>query len=406
MQRHKAGDPTAARDLNRLSRIERKSSLDLLGSYENLNLDFLTMGGGSSNPGTPALGAFTPKWGASTGGDIFSFEAEGGFEFAMDGDNDLNWQHSACSRQPGRTVYRRWGQKTLAALFCRSELDFSQFLNDGPSSTGMRLHRDSISAMEEFHLDDNMSTPHNGPSSIGIGFSNSGHMGFGLNYTGPDGRVRSFSRGRLGSFSRSHAGSFSIPRDRAGSFSVPPTKKGSSSGTSKSSTSRKTKTTSARSKASSKVKKSSGTTRKRTAASSRSKASVSSSKTKAKSKSSPIGIPTGKAKPKSGGSRSSSAAHKARLKNTVPDVPKPSGDAEYDTGERPVGAPPQNVGAYSPESRRARIAKFLDKRQHRIWKKRVKYDVRKNFADSRLRVKGRFVKKEDEELLRDLMNMI
>ena len=25
------------------------------------------------------------------------------------------------------------------------------------------------------------------------------------------------------------------------------------------------------------------------------------------------------------------------------------------------------------------------------------YDVRKNFADSRLRVKGRFVKKEDEE---------
>jgi len=63
------------------------------------------------------------------------------------------------------------------------------------------------------------------------------------------------------------------------------------------------------------------------------------------------------------------------------------------------------VGAYSPNSRRMRIEKFLQKRQHRIWKKRVKYDVRKNFADSRLRVKGRFVKKEDEELLRDFLLM-
>ena len=35
----------------------------------------------------------------------------------------------------------------------------------------------------------------------------------------------------------------------------------------------------------------------------------------------------------------------------------------------------------------------------------VKYDVRKNFADSRLRVKGRFVKKEDEETLRELLTI-
>ena len=47
----------------------------------------------------------------------------------------------------------------------------------------------------------------------------------------------------------------------------------------------------------------------------------------------------------------------------------------------------------------------MAKRHKRIWTKRVKYDVRKNFADSRLRVKGRFVKKEDEELLRELLNM-
>lgn len=59
------------------------------------------------------------------------------------------------------------------------------------------------------------------------------------------------------------------------------------------------------------------------------------------------------------------------------------------------------IGAYSPESRRQRIQKFLEKRSRRVWTKKVKYDVRKNFADSRLRVKGRFVKKEDEEVLRD-----
>jgi len=36
----------------------------------------------------------------------------------------------------------------------------------------------------------------------------------------------------------------------------------------------------------------------------------------------------------------------------------------------------------------------------------TQYDVRKNFADSRLRVKGRFVRKEDEQLLRELIAMV
>ena len=64
------------------------------------------------------------------------------------------------------------------------------------------------------------------------------------------------------------------------------------------------------------------------------------------------------------------------------------------------------IGAYSPESRRQRIQKFLEKRSRRVWTKKVKYDVRKNFADSRLRVKGRFVKKEDEEVLRDRIPVV
>jgi hypothetical protein len=61
------------------------------------------------------------------------------------------------------------------------------------------------------------------------------------------------------------------------------------------------------------------------------------------------------------------------------------------------------IGAYSPEQRRKRIERFIEKRSRRVWTKKVKYDVRKNFADSRLRVKGRFVKKEDEEIMRELM---
>lgn len=58
------------------------------------------------------------------------------------------------------------------------------------------------------------------------------------------------------------------------------------------------------------------------------------------------------------------------------------------------------VGQYSPELRRQRIDKFHEKRSRRVWTKKVKYDVRKNFADSRLRVKGRFVKKEEEHVMR------
>jgi len=70
-----------------------------------------------------------------------------------------------------------------------------------------------------------------------------------------------------------------------------------------------------------------------------------------------------------------------------------------------VDRPDGWVGAYSPESRIKRIERFLEKRNHRVWAKTVKYDVRKNFADSRLRVKGRFVKKEDELLMRELMSL-
>jgi len=63
------------------------------------------------------------------------------------------------------------------------------------------------------------------------------------------------------------------------------------------------------------------------------------------------------------------------------------------------------VGAYSREERAKVIMRFLSKRENRVWKKRVKYEVRKSFADTRIRVKGRFIKKEDEENLRETLVM-
>ena len=64
------------------------------------------------------------------------------------------------------------------------------------------------------------------------------------------------------------------------------------------------------------------------------------------------------------------------------------------------------VGIYGPEERRARIARFLEKRKRRVWSRKVKYDVRKNFADSRMRIKGRFVKKEDEAAIGAVMDLV
>jgi len=61
---------------------------------------------------------------------------------------------------------------------------------------------------------------------------------------------------------------------------------------------------------------------------------------------------------------------------------------------------PGYIGAYSPEQRRERIARFHEKRLRRVWKKRVTYSTRKNIANKRMRVKGRFIKKEEESMMR------
>ncbi|KAF4034914.1 CCT motif-containing protein [Phytophthora infestans] len=62
------------------------------------------------------------------------------------------------------------------------------------------------------------------------------------------------------------------------------------------------------------------------------------------------------------------------------------------------------VGCYSPEARKKRVQRYLKKRQERVWVREVKYDVRKSFADTRLRVQGRFVAREDEKTIRELLS--
>lgn len=55
------------------------------------------------------------------------------------------------------------------------------------------------------------------------------------------------------------------------------------------------------------------------------------------------------------------------------------------------------IGIYTPVERAAIIAKFHSKRTRRVWNKKIRYNCRKNLADRRMRVKGRFVKRAVEQ---------
>uniref|UniRef100_A0A7S2LNX0 CCT domain-containing protein n=1 Tax=Leptocylindrus danicus TaxID=163516 RepID=A0A7S2LNX0_9STRA len=63
------------------------------------------------------------------------------------------------------------------------------------------------------------------------------------------------------------------------------------------------------------------------------------------------------------------------------------------------------VGIYSTEERAAIIARFHDKRTRRVWNKKIRYNCRKNLADRRLRVKGRFVKRGSPEAIAYLASL-
>ena len=63
----------------------------------------------------------------------------------------------------------------------------------------------------------------------------------------------------------------------------------------------------------------------------------------------------------------------------------------------PLDASSPRVGAYTKEERQVIIAKFRAKKMRRVWRKQIKYDCRKRLADTRPRVKGRFVSRKERE---------
>ena len=64
------------------------------------------------------------------------------------------------------------------------------------------------------------------------------------------------------------------------------------------------------------------------------------------------------------------------------------------------------IGAYTWAERHKKVLAHLEKRKHRVYAKQIKYEVRKKFADSRLRVGGRFIKKTVETQLLDMQFLL
>ena len=59
----------------------------------------------------------------------------------------------------------------------------------------------------------------------------------------------------------------------------------------------------------------------------------------------------------------------------------------------------RKIGKLTVSERYQKVKKFKEKKQRRIWTKKIFYDCRKQVADKRLRIKGRFIRKEDQKKL-------
>lgn len=61
----------------------------------------------------------------------------------------------------------------------------------------------------------------------------------------------------------------------------------------------------------------------------------------------------------------------------------------------------KKIGKITLRERQKKIQRYTAKRDRRQWEKKISYDCRKVVADKRLRIKGRFIRKEEQmELLK------
>lgn len=54
---------------------------------------------------------------------------------------------------------------------------------------------------------------------------------------------------------------------------------------------------------------------------------------------------------------------------------------------------------FCEETRKDKLKRYMEKRSRRNWNRKVYYDCRKKVADSRLRIKGRFITRDKAEVL-------
>ena len=80
---------------------------------------------------------------------------------------------------------------------------------------------------------------------------------------------------------------------------------------------------------------------------------------------------------------------------TVPEIRRP----EIPESPPAIHRISRKIGSITVEERREKVRKYLEKRKNKVFKKRISYICRKRVADSRIRVKGRFVTKEQASVL-------
>lgn len=84
----------------------------------------------------------------------------------------------------------------------------------------------------------------------------------------------------------------------------------------------------------------------------------------------------------------------------TPEIEKPRAEV-LTTVTIPIPAPAtpakemKKIGGLTFEERLLRVNRYREKRGRRVWNRKVSYQCRKKVADNRIRIKGRFVTKED-----------